>query len=80
MSKFDKIKKWTKTYKEEIALTGMVAGIAALYGGLVVLAIKAEKKQAEADAAAMLTVTDAVSRGATVLPGPDGYWIIENQG
>jgi glycine cleavage system H lipoate-binding protein len=79
--KFKKTKKWIKDYKEELAVTGMVAAIVAVYGGLVYVAIKAAKAQEEEDAARMLALGEAVARGASVLPGPDGeYWIIEAKG
>jgi hypothetical protein len=79
--KFKKTKKWIKDHEEGLVITGMVTAIVAVYGGLTIVAIKAAQKQEEEDAARRSALGDAVARGASVLPGPDGeYWIIEAKG
>jgi hypothetical protein len=79
-TKFTRTKAWMKKHQEGLIYTGFIAGVVTLYAGVVVAAVKqANKDQVEYDAAQQ-KLADAANRGASILPGPDGYfWIIENE-
>jgi hypothetical protein len=72
-----KSKVWIKEHQDFVVGASAVAGVAAVYAGVIVLAVKVDKAQREADAATWQEIGRATSQGASVLPGPDGsYWLI----
>lgn len=78
MKKFEKTKVWIKEHKEEIVSFSAIAGVVALYAGMVVVAIKVTNDYERKAEIAQQQLMEAVSRGASVLPAPNGeYWIIE---
>jgi hypothetical protein len=83
MKKIEKAKGWIKDHKEDLTYIGFMAGLAVVQIGIIVAVSKAVNnelaKQELQDAAMNQKLSEAASRGATILPGgPDGFWIIEN--
>ena len=75
---------WAKDNAGDIAVFGTYAVVGiGLATAIVISVINQEKRYAEEIASAEAdkkTMRDAIGRGASVLPAPDGgYWIIENQ-
>jgi hypothetical protein len=75
--KIAKAKVWAKENSDLIVGGGFIVGVVGLYAGFIALAIQAAKKQQEENDQLMADLNAAVERGASVLPGPDGYyWIL----
>jgi hypothetical protein len=77
--KLAKIKAWAKRNEEELWATGILGGMIAAYAGCVVYAVKKQSEYNQQTADARLELRDAVQRGASILPGPEGHWWILEQ-
>lgn len=78
MKRSEKIKVWIENHKEDVFLAAIVTGIGAMYAGLIYAAVKVDQNQRAENAAVRKMAMEAASRGATVLPGPEGlYWVLE---
>jgi hypothetical protein len=74
-----KTKGWIKDHKEGLITTGLITGTVAFYAGLIVVAVKVANAQEQEQRDLMTRLSDAASKGKSILPGPDGsYWIIDN--
>ena len=77
----EKTKSWIKDHREGLIITGAWVGVAAVYAGVVALSIKMYNNDVKETQAFQNMLSEAVSRGDSILPGPNGYyWIIPNEG
>lgn len=76
--KLTKVKEWTKDHKDELAAAGFVTGVFAFYAVVIGASVKAYNKQVEDYNQQQQNLNEAINRGASILPGPNGgFWILE---
>jgi len=77
MKKFDRVKKFVVDHQEGIIGTGIFVTAVAVYALAIKLTIDQHNDELAAAAKRKQTLVDAVSRGDTILPNPDGsFWIL----
>ena len=73
----NKLKMWYRRHDDAIVFTAVTAGMCALYGACVYVAIQQQNAINQEAADRKQELYNAVRNGDMILPNPDGsYWIL----